>query len=779
MKILKWLLLSFIISFSVACGGDAQYHPIPGIAQEVVVRRDTWGINHIEAKNENDLFFAQGYLAAKDRLFQFELWRRKATGTTAELVGPAGLNSDIGARLLQYRKDMDLELQHYHPRGKSIIEAYVSGVNAYIEETRQNPALLPFEFTKLGITPGFWTPAVVISRHNGIRSNAGQELAIGRSLAHVDAQKIKDLLWFHPGVPDLTLDESIDPNWLAANLLEPYLALGQDIDFENLLEEEDFPEGSNNWVISGSRTKSGAPILANDPHRRIALPSLRYIVHLKAPGWNVIGGGEPVIPGVSIGHNDHGAWGLTIFQSDAEDIYIYELNPANHNQYRYKSGWEDMTLVDEQIPIKGQQDTLITLRFTRHGPVTYVDSEALRAAAIRCAWLETGSAPYLASLRMNQATDWNSFQKACDFSYIPGENMIWADQTGTIGWQAVGITPKRPNFSGMVPIPGDGRYEWEGYWPNNLKPTLTNPEKGFWATANQHVTPKNYPHPDALAYTWADAFRGNRVNEVLAQDHSATIEGSIALQTDVTSLPARLLTPLLLQAPIEDQKAKEALAWMKNWDYQLHSESVAAGMYVAWEKALVKEVRKLTVPKEIQEFIQPQLTKIIQWMTQPENIFSENAIQQRDILLSHSWSIALDELSKSLGPNPANWRYGQASYKHIELRHPLSKWVDAQMQKQIDLGPIPRSGYPHTPAANGAGNNQTTGASFRMVTDLSNWDLTQMTNTPGQSGDTRSPFYKNLFEDWANDRYFPAYFSEEKVKKHTSELLILTPKSSQ
>jgi len=757
-----------------ACS-TAKHQSLVGISQEVSVRRDSWGINHIEAKNEHDLFFAQGYLAAKDRLFQFELWRRKATGTTAALVGPAGLKSDIGARLLRYRKDMDTELNHYHPNGKAIIEAYVAGVNAYIEETRKNPALLPFEFTLLEITPGLWTPEVVISRHNGIRSNAEQELSIARALAHVDAQQIKELLWFHPGEPDLSLDPSIDPNWLAADLLELYQAVSEDIPLNALLDLEEMPEGSNNWVISGERTQSGFPILANDPHRRIALPSLRYMVHLKAPGWNVIGGGEPVIPGVSIGHNEHGAWGLTIFQSDAEDLYLYELNPENPNQYKYQSKWEDMLLIEERIQIKGQQDSLVTLRYTRHGPVMHHDVKNKRAAALRAAWLEPGAAPYLASLRMNQATTWTEFQEACTYSYIPGENMIWADQSGTIGWQAIGITPKRPNFSGMVPVPGDGRFEWDGYWSNRLKPNLTNPEKGFWATANQHVTPDDYPYPEALAFTWADPFRGDRVNEVLAQDSSATIATSIALQVDVTAIPARQLTPLLLQAPISDPKAKEALARMEGWDYQLLPESVAAGLYVAWEKELVKAIRSRKVPSSIQGLIQPQLSKIIDWVVHPEQLFTENAIQQRDLLIAQTWTTALRELSKQLGPSMDHWQYGQAAYKHVALQHPLSKWVDASLQKQINLVPLPRGGYSHTPAANGAGNNQNAGASFRMVTDLSDWDLTQMTNTPGQSGDPRSPLYKNLFEDWAEDRYFPAYFSKKKIKKHSAEHLVLKP----
>jgi penicillin amidase len=218
---------------------------------------------------------------------------------------------------------------------------------------------------------------------------------------------------------------------------------------------------------------------------------------------------------------------------------------------------------------------------------------------------------------------------------------------------------------------------------------------------------------------------------------------------------------------------------MRNWDYQLLPESVAAGMYVAWEKALVKEVRKRMVPATVQGLLQPPLTQIIRWMHQPELVFKENALSQRDLLLAQTWATALDDLAKQLGPKLTDWAYGQAAYKHIALQHPLSKWVDAQTRQQIDLGPLPRGGYAHTPAANGSGNNQTAGASFRMVTDLADWDLTQMTNTPGQSGDPRSPFYQNLFEDWAKDRYFPAYFSDKKIKKHSVEQVMFKPISKE
>jgi len=223
--------------------------------------------------------------------------------------------------------------------------------------------------------------------------------------------------------------------------------------------------GSNNWVVSGDLMKDGNTYMANDPHRRIAVPSLRYMAHLVAPGWNVIGGGEPEIPGISIGHNEYGTWGLTVFETDGEDLYVYDLNPKNPNQYKYKDNWVDMNIISETVKVKGQDDVTVDLYFTQHGPVAYIDKENLKAYAVRCAWLEPGGSPYLASLRMDQAKTWEEFREACNYSHIPGENMIWADNEGNIGWQAVGIAPIVTNFGGMVMVPGDGGNEGDGDQP--------------------------------------------------------------------------------------------------------------------------------------------------------------------------------------------------------------------------------------------------------------------------------------------------------------------------
>ena len=279
--------------------------------------------------------------------------------------------------------------------------------------------------------------------------------------------------------------------------------------------------------------------MANDPHRRISVPSLRYMAHLISPNWNVIGGGEPEIPGISIGHNEYGAWGLTVFRTDGEDLYQYEINPNNPIQYKFKAQWREMKIIKEAIPVKDKEPVEVSLKYTHHGPITYIDEKKNIAFAVKCAWLEIGGSPYLASLRMNQAKSWEEFRDACNYSNIPGENMIWADINGNIGWQAVGIAPIRNNFSGLVPVLGDGSYEWDGYLPIIKKPNEYNPERGFIATANQNVTPENYKFWNAIGYSWSDPYRGDRVNEVLNQKDPLNIEKMNDLQVDVTSLPSK------------------------------------------------------------------------------------------------------------------------------------------------------------------------------------------------------------------------------------------------
>lgn len=795
----KWVLI-LLLPFSLhAQSSKSDSFKIKGLKASVEVIRDEWGVNHIYAKNESDLFFTQGYLAAKDRLFQFEIWRRQATGTVAEILGERELKRDIGTRLFKYRGDMQKELSHYHPHGIQIINNYVKGVNAYINEINKTPQNLPIEFKILKIQPKLWTPEVVISRHQGLLGNINQELDLARAVDKVGIQKVKDIVWFHPKSPNLKMDSTIDASLLHQDILELYNAYRKELSFQksdfaevdednvsNLLNKKNVSdlflqsqemEGSNNWIISAQKSASGFPMLANDPHRKIAAPSLRYIVHLVAPGWNVIGGGEPEIPGVSIGHNEKGAWGLTIFETDGEDLYVYNLNPKNLNQYWYQGKWVNMKIIEDNIAVKNSPTQKVHYAYTLHGPVTYIDSLHLKAYAVKAAWMEPGGAPYLASLRIDQATNWDEFRNACSYSNIPGENMIWADPKGNIGWQAVGIIPIRKNFSGYVPIPGDGRYEWSGYLPIKQRPYLLNPTKGFFATANQNVTPSDYQHWDAIGYTWADPFRGDRIDQVLTQNKKVSIEDMGHLQTDYFSIPASKIIALSKNLLFKDSLTKLAFSQLLNWDNVLDKSSIAAGIYVMWEKEIATFMAKQFIPKEVATLISFQLTTMIQYLQNPEKYFGENAIQKRNALLAASFESAVEKLKNKLGSDVSKWYYGQEKYKHITFQHPLSDLVGSELKSKLNIGPLPRGGNGSTPGSTGSADNQISGASFRLLIDTKNWDDAKMINTPGQSGDYTSPFYKNLFSLWANDQYFPAYYSKNLILKSSAQHLILKPYS--
>ena len=788
---------------------------IPGLQAPVEIVVDSNGIAHIYATNEHDLFFAQGYNAARDRLFQLEVWRRQATGTVAEILGPRELDRDIGTRLFMFRGDMDDELNHYHPRGRAIIEAFTEGVNAYIAEINRradaDPDALPLEFRLLGIRPEPWTPAVVISRHQGLLGNIGDELDYGRAVATAGPDRVNALADFGPGTPDIALDPDLDTDILFQDVLRPYNAYRRGVRFrpEDVVLPErragsevgaggesaagepaawavtalnravgpprdrtTFDIGSNNWVVAPERMATGRAFMANDPHRAQAAPSLRYWVHLVAPGWDVIGGGEPEIPGVSIGHNGVGAWGLTVFQTDGEDLYVYETHPDDPLRYRYRGGWERMRVIVDTIPVKGRAPEIVEHRYTRHGPVTWTDPARNAAVAVRAAWLEPGGSPYLASLRMDQAKTWEEFREACTYSHIPGENMIWADTSGIIGWQAVGIAPVRPNWTGLVPVPGNGRYEWDGYLPIAQKPHAVNPPAGFIATANNELIPEGYPHRDAVGWEWSHPGRWERIAEVLASSSSHTMADMAALQTDYRSTTADDLVPLLADLTTTDPAIDEARRRLLAWDRVLDPGSVAAAIYNRWEGQLRRVMSDRFVPDDLREHLGGlPMGGIVRRLVGWDGHFE--SVDARDALLREALASAVADLREELGPDMARWEYGR--YKHARLRHPMSRAVDDGTRDLLEVGPAPRGGNSYTVNNTGGGDNQTSGASFRILVDVGAWDRTLGSQAPGQSGDPRDPHYRDLFARWAADEFFRVPYSRPAVERMAERVTVLAP----
>src|SRR6202795_3121452 len=401
---------------------------MPGLEQPVSVLRDRWGVAHVYAQTQHDLFFAQGVVAAQDRLFQMELWKRAGQGRLAEILGPSALPRDVKARALRYRGDMQAEYKSYSPDTQAILTAFTDGINSYIAGlTAPGGAGLPLEFQLAGFSPDTCHPEDCLNRMAAfsMTGNALSELEHAQALAELGGEKASKLFDFDPAV---ALDPAprLDLAGLSPDLLKNLVGSDHRIEFPAHALQE-----SNNWTISGALTASGKPLLANDPHRVIALPSLRYMVHLVAPGWNVIGAGEPGLPGVALGHNERIAWGFTIFGLDQQDLYVEELNPVNPLEYKTENGWKMMEVRREVFLVKGTAPKEVDLKFTRHGPVLWVDDkdkdDGKRALALRWVGSEPGTAGYLASLAIDRAQNWDEFEAAVARWKVPAENLVYGD----------------------------------------------------------------------------------------------------------------------------------------------------------------------------------------------------------------------------------------------------------------------------------------------------------------------------------------------------------------
>ena len=417
---------------------------IPGLRDTVEVIRDRWGIPHIYARNTDDLFFAQGYVQAQDRLWQMELWRRYNGGRLAEIVGPQAVGHDRLLRLIQYQGPWDdTEFTSYHPQARQIFTAFANGVNAYIEGHRGN---LPVEFKLTGISPAPWTLNDVVLRVPARSlASARSEIRFALAVARLGAAEATRRSQPDPFI-EVPLVRGLDMSIFSEDvldalggslpvvpfprppLLEPFRGASGAAASLDFGTPEDSP-GSNNWVVSGQRTASGAVILANDPHRQVTNPSLRYIVHLNAPGWDVVGATEPAIPGVAIGHNGRVGWGITIVGTDYDDVFVEELNPENPNQAKWQGQWYPLRVVDDTIQVRGETPRTIQRKYSRHGPVFFEDRVRHRAYALRSTLQERGTAEYLGALRLNQATLTPTCREFLQFQrYLPGplgEHDLW------------------------------------------------------------------------------------------------------------------------------------------------------------------------------------------------------------------------------------------------------------------------------------------------------------------------------------------------------------------
>ena len=760
---------------------------VPGLQLPAEIVLDRWGIPHVRAGTRRDVFFVQGFAVARERLWQLDLWRKRGLGKLAADFGPGFLAEDRASRLFLYRGDMQAEWAAYGTQeAQTITDAFVSGINAWIARTEADPALLPPEFAAMGTLPERWAAEDVVRiRSHGLVRNVLSEVARARIMARAD----------------LTMDlarRSIEPPWnvqipdglnaasIPDNVLDVFKLATVRLDFSPArmaatLEDagkwtgvtdlgDVYEQGSNNWAVAGSRTASGRPILASDPHRAHALPSLRMIMHLTGPGIDVIGAGEPALPGISIGHNDFCAFSLTIFPMDQEDLYIYETDPANPDRYRYKDAWEEMVLVADSIAVRGAAAQTVTLKFTRHGPVIFEDATAHRAYAVRSVWSSAGAAAYFSSIAYMEAGSLAEYERSLAGWVAPSVNHVYADRDGNIAWYAAGRAPIRPNWDGLLPVPGDGRYEWNGFVPFAELPRAINPARGFVATANEMNLPDEYPYRlNKLGFEWAERSRTTRIHAVLDGQDAHTLAASQALQTDAFSIPAQRLLALL-RPMLATGDAAIGQALLTGWNLHLTRESAGAALFELWwtkhlKPALLdllapdKIVRALLVPGDVETLLAMLET-------------SDPRIPDRDGLMLATLAAAVADGRARLGENIADWKWGSLHHGYFE--HPLAR-VTPTLHS---VGPLPKGGSGSTPMAAGyrvSDFRVTSGASFRMVVDVGNWDASMCINAPGQRGDPRSPHYSDLAPLWAAGEYVPMVFSRGAVDAAAELMIGLVP----
>jgi penicillin amidase len=721
---------------------------VSGLREPVEVIRDRWGVPHIYARNTEDLFFAQGYVIGQDRLWQLEMWRRQREGRLSEILGPATVERDRQARLLMYRGPFDdSEWTSYHPEGKRIFTAFVNGLNAYMAQA-QNANRLPVEFKLARIKPEPWKPETALLRTTSM-GDATSELQLARLVARVGVKEANRERMPDPW-DELVVPQGLDVSIIGSEvglpgagrglpppaIVAPYAAWLPGFPrsvARAFIPEDRAPEpGSNNWVISGAKTETGKPIVSNDPHREVTNPSLRYIMHLNAPGWNVIGAQEPPFIGIALGHNERLGWGFTITGTDQHDVFVEEVNPANANEVRYNGSWEPIRIVRETIPIKGEQPRAIELKFSRHGPIFHEDVEHKRAYALKSVMNEPGTGAYLAGLRLSQARDCKEFLEAALYWKAPTENTICGDVDGNISFQGSALTPNRRGWTGRLPVPGTGKYEWAGFRTD--LPRIINPSQGYIATANNNI---NVPGTPPVMYKTLNNVqfeRIKRLESVLNATLGArkwAIDDTKRLQHDYLTLRGELEIDLFKGWTSQTPEVERARGSVAAWDAMLRKDSAAPAIYITWRGA---------VDPKVFDYARPR--------------------QERTPLVEAGLVKAIAELTKTQGADSSTWRYGRMHTR--DFPHPFVK--------EYDLPTIERSG--------GNGAVGADGATYREILDVADWERSVATNVPGQSGQPESEFYGNLLPLWDRGEYFPLAYGRAHVDREAAHRLTLRPAQS-
>lgn len=754
-----FLILGFLVFFLVYF-----YHSAPetkgkvslkGLKAEVKIIIDNWGLPHIFAQNEKDLFFACGYMQAQERMWQMDLTRRAGFGKLSEIFGKRTLEKDKVMRNLGLKEAAFKDYEKLSFRMKDLLLSYSNGVNSWINSRRFN---WPPEFLLLRYRPQSWRPvdSLIVKEVMALLlcTDYQSEVIRAKLVKQLGAQKALEILEEGVKIPSELKDASFS-DWISTSNFQ----------------------ASNNWVLAGRRTQSGKPFLANDPHLEITLPPIWYEIHLKCPTIDVIGVSLPGVPSVIIGHNQSIAWGVTNSTADVQDLYIEKLN-SSQDKYLDKDGWKPLKKKEEIIRIKGEKKPeRMEIPWTCRGPIiSPLIIKSQQPLSLRWTIYEGGKtleAFYL----LNKAQNWDQFVEALQLLDAPSQNFVYADRKGNIGYYLSGKIPLRKKEAALFPYPGwDELGEWQGFLNEGEKPTLYNPDEGFIITANNKIIPDDFPYYVSLE--WDAPFRAERIKELLLQIEKHNIESLKRIQNDVFSKKAELFIPLLRKIDGRQGDLSQALRIFKHWNLEM-TEGKAPALYEVFINVLHDEVFRDKLGKNFEKFntfFRHKEAGLLRILDEPSSSWFDKkrtkAIETRDEIFRISLEKAYKWLEKKYGP-PEKWDW--MKIHSIHFNHPLG---EAPFFWFFNRGSHPLDGDGFTVKASfslPSGLKTTHGASYRQIIDLSNLENSICVLTSGQSGHFLSPFYDDQIPLWLNGNYHPMLFSLEDIEAEARGILWLKP----
>lgn len=805
-----WKILIGIVVVLVLVIAGAWFHftrdPFPktkgklklaGLQAPVEIVRDEMGTPHIYASNVHDLFMAEGFVHAQDRFWQMEFWRRIGAGRLSEILGKSALDTDRFIRTVGWRRDAEKDWDVLSPEAKAAMQAYAEGVNAYLKSHKGSYGL---EFTILKLTgvdfkPDPWTPLDSLTWGKvmawDLGGNMEMELERARLATTVDKARRKAASpaypLDHPTIVSIGLPEDVHAHNDLLSVVEgiPSVFGGSGL-------------GSNNWVIAGSRTTTGKPFLANDPHLGIRMPSIWYEIGLHCQPvtadcpYDVVGVSFPTAPGVIIGHNARIAWGVTNVDPDVQDLYVEKLNPDDPYQYEVDGHWERMKVIHETIKVKGRDHPVeMNVRLTRHGPiindaVTGPESPwAYGWQPLALRWTASSANRALDSvLEIDRAQNWDQFRQALKKWDAPSQNFVYADVDGNIGYQMPGKVPIRAKGDGTVPVPGwTDEYEWKGYIPFEELPHVFNPKKGYIVTANNAVVGPGYKY--LLTKDWDYGYRAKRIVEMIEAKKKISRDYIQQMQMDAKNESAAEILPYLEKLTFDDPELEKAKQRLASWNLQETADSPEAALYEVFWWRLISNTFRDELPKEMWPYGGDR-TKIIvrEILKDPNNPWWDDVdtdpVETRDEILAKSFREAYRWCQKKMGKSMDKWKWGKlhtATFRNQSL----GKSGVAPIEMIFNRGPVPVGGS--TDLVDATSYNMAKDSfkvvwipSMRMIIDLSDLSNSLLVHTTGESGHPYNKHYDDMIPLWQKGKNIPLLWTRKDVDAHAKARLKLIPK---